>query len=115
MVVFRPLSGEAVRQVVRMQLAGLAGRGIGLDVTDAAVDAVLSKSGAQVAVYGARPIRRCLQNTVMTRISRMMVQEVGDGCNVSIDADGTELVFSVDKPGGISRSLFFKWCSTLVR
>ena len=70
MVVFRPLSGEAMRQLVRLQLAGLAarlaGRGIGLDVTDAAVDAVLSKSGAQVAVYGARPIRRCLQNTVMT-------------------------------------------------
>jgi ATP-dependent Clp protease ATP-binding subunit ClpB len=105
MVVFRPLSGEAVRQVVRLQLAGLAarlaGRGIGLHATDAAVDAVLSRCSAQVAAYGARPIKRCLQNVVMTRISRMVVQEeLGDGCSVSIDADGAELLFSVHKPGG---------------
>ena len=105
MVVFRPLSGEAVRQVVRLQLAGLAARlagmGIGLHATDAAVDAVLSRCSAQVAAYGARTIKRCLQNVVMTRISRMVVQEeLGDGCNVSIDADGAELLFSVNKPGG---------------
>lgn len=103
MVVFRPLSGDTLRKVVRLQLGGLAarlaGRGIGLDVRDGAVDAVLSKSSGQVPAYGARPIKRCLQSMVVTRISRMMMQgEVQDGCKVSIDADGAELVFSVEKP-----------------
>ncbi|CAN6289184.1 unnamed protein product [Urochloa humidicola] len=95
-VAFRPLSGEALREVVRMQLAA---RGIGLDVADAAVDAVLSVSSDQVAAYGARPIKRCLESAVVTRIARMMVEEeVDDGCSISIGADGGELVFSVEKP-----------------
>ncbi|KAF8728932.1 hypothetical protein HU200_018231 [Digitaria exilis] len=106
MVVFRPLSGDTLREVVKLQVADIAarladGRGIGLDVTDEAADVVQSMSSDQVAMYGARPIKRCLQNMVMTRISRMMVQgEVDDGCNISIDAadDLDELVFNVNKP-----------------
>ncbi|KAL6634502.1 hypothetical protein ACP70R_027173 [Stipagrostis hirtigluma subsp. patula] len=105
MVVFRPLSAEQLRKVARMQLKGLAARlaekGIGLDVADAALDVVLSSSGDQVRMYGARPIKRCLQKHVMTRISRMLVQEdVDDDCYVSVDADGEkkELVFTVEKP-----------------
>nr|QZA76099.1 HSP100.5 [Aeluropus littoralis] len=105
MVVFHPLSSEQLRQVARMQLRGLAARladkGIGLDVTDAALDVVLSRSGDQVQVYGARPIKRCLQKNVMTRISKMVVQEeVDDDCYVSVDADEEkrDLVFTVEKP-----------------
>lgn len=107
MVVFRPLSGDTLREVVKLQLGHVAARladsrGIGLDVTDGAADVVLSKSTDQVAMYGARPIKRCLQNMVMTRISRMIVQgEVEDGCNITIDAADDmeeELVFNVKKP-----------------
>ncbi|OEL37971.1 Chaperone protein ClpB1 [Dichanthelium oligosanthes] len=103
MVVFRPLSGETLRKVARLQLDGiaarLADRGIGLDVTDAAVDVVLSKSSDQVPMYGARPIKRCLQNMVMTRISKMMVRgEVDDHCSISVDAGDEELVCNVSKP-----------------
>ncbi|KAF8698710.1 hypothetical protein HU200_034962 [Digitaria exilis] len=106
MVVFRPLSGDTLREVVKLQVADIAarladGRGIGLDVTDEAADVVRSMSSDQVAMYGARPIKRCLQNMVMTRISRMMVHgEVDDGCNISIDAadDMADLVFNVKKP-----------------
>ncbi|KAF8642490.1 hypothetical protein HU200_067165 [Digitaria exilis] len=108
-VVFRPLSGDAMREVVKLQVAGIAARladsgGIGLDVTDAAAGVVLSRSSGEVAMYGARPIKRCLQSMVMTRISRMMVQgEVEDGCHISIDAaaddmEEAELVFKVKKP-----------------
>uniref|UniRef100_A0A0E0JYS0 Clp ATPase C-terminal domain-containing protein n=1 Tax=Oryza punctata TaxID=4537 RepID=A0A0E0JYS0_ORYPU len=104
MVVFRPLSGEQLRKVARLQLRGMAARlaekGIGLDVTDAALDVVLSRSSDQVRTYGARPIKRCLEKDVMTRISKMVVQEeVDDDCYVSVEADQgkEELVFTVDK------------------
>jgi len=104
-VLFHPLSGEQLRKIARMQLKGLAARladkGIGLDVTDAAIDVVLSRSSDQVQMYGARPIKRCLQKNIMTRISKMVVQEeVDDDCYVSVDADGEkkELVFTVEKP-----------------
>uniref|UniRef100_A0ACD5ZI82 Uncharacterized protein n=1 Tax=Avena sativa TaxID=4498 RepID=A0ACD5ZI82_AVESA len=106
MVMFHPLSGEQLRKVARMQLKGIAARlaekGIGLDVTDAALDVVLSRSSDQVHIYGARPIKRCLQKNVMTRISKMVVQEeVDDDCYVSVDADEKkkDLVFVVDKQG----------------
>ncbi|KAL6899171.1 hypothetical protein ACP4OV_005829 [Aristida adscensionis] len=105
MVVFRPLSAEQLRKVARMQLKGLAVRlaekGIDLEVTDAALDVALSGSGDQVRMYGARPVKRCLQKSVMGRISKMLVQEeVDDDCYVSVDADGErkELVFTVEKP-----------------
>ncbi|KAF7043730.1 hypothetical protein CFC21_053050 [Triticum aestivum] len=104
MVIFRPLSGEQLRRVARMQLKGIAARlaekGIGLDVTDAALDVILSRSTDQVQMYGARPIKRCLQKNVMTRISKMVVrEEVNDDCYVSVDADEEkkDLVFAVDK------------------
>ncbi|EAY85463.1 hypothetical protein OsI_06841 [Oryza sativa Indica Group] len=104
MVVFRPLSGEQLRKVARLQLRGMAARlaekGIGLDVADAALDVVLARSSDQVRAYGARPIKRCLEKDVMTRISKMVVQEeVDDDCYVTVEADQgkEELVFTVDK------------------
>jgi ATP-dependent Clp protease ATP-binding subunit ClpB len=105
-VVFHPLSGEQLRKVARMQLKGirarLAEKGIGLEVTDPALDLILSRSSDQVQMYGARPIKRCLQKNIMTRISKMVVQEeVDDDCYVSVDADKEkkDLVFTVDKEG----------------
>ncbi|RLN07317.1 chaperone protein ClpB1-like [Panicum miliaceum] len=104
-VLFHQLSGEQLRKIARMQLKGLAARladkGVGLDVTDAAIDVVLSRSSDQVQMYGARPIKRFLQKNIMTRISKMVVQEeVDDDCYVSVDADGEkkELVFTVENP-----------------
>uniref|UniRef100_A0A0D9VGQ7 AAA+ ATPase domain-containing protein n=1 Tax=Leersia perrieri TaxID=77586 RepID=A0A0D9VGQ7_9ORYZ len=103
-VVFRPLSGEQLRKVARrMQLRAMAARlaekGIGLEVTDVAIDAVLARSSDQVRAYG-----RCLQKEVMTRISKMVVrEEVDDDCYVVVDAgkgnEEGELVFTVDKQG----------------
>ncbi|EAZ22682.1 hypothetical protein OsJ_06351 [Oryza sativa Japonica Group] len=104
MVVFRPLSGEQLRKVARLQLRGMAARlaekGIGLDVANAALDVVLARSSDQVRAYGARPIKRCLEKDVMTRISKMVVQEeADDDCYVTVEADQgkEELVFTVDK------------------
>ncbi|KAK3147001.1 hypothetical protein QOZ80_3BG0276450 [Eleusine coracana subsp. coracana] len=100
MVVFSPLSGDTLRVVARMQLAAIAKR---LDVSDAAVDVLLSRAGDQVNMYGARPIRRCLQKHLMTRVSQMMMEEeVHHGFHISVDADqqGKELVFANNNNDG---------------
>uniref|UniRef100_K4AKZ5 Clp ATPase C-terminal domain-containing protein n=1 Tax=Setaria italica TaxID=4555 RepID=K4AKZ5_SETIT len=109
MVVFQPLSSSSagdqlLRKVARLQLKGvalrLAGKGIDLDVTDAALDVMLSETRGEVKMYGARPIRRFVQKVVVTRISNMVVrEEVHEDCCISIDADEEvkELVFTVTK------------------
>ncbi|RCV44406.1 hypothetical protein SETIT_9G371300v2 [Setaria italica] len=109
MVVFHPLSSSSagdqlLRKVARLQLKGvasrLAGKGIDLDVTDAALDVMLSETRGEVKMYGARPIRRFVQKVVVTRISKMVVrEEVHEDCCISIDADEEvkELVLTVTK------------------
>ncbi|KAL6594090.1 hypothetical protein ACP70R_048991 [Stipagrostis hirtigluma subsp. patula] len=61
---------------------------------------LLSESSDAVQAYGARPIKRWLQKNVMARISKMIVlEEVVDGCNISVDLGAEkELVFNVKKP-----------------
>ncbi|TVU46626.1 hypothetical protein EJB05_06173, partial [Eragrostis curvula] len=78
----------------------LAGKGIGLNVTDAALDVLLSKTSGEVRTYGARPIRRCVEKDVMKRICRMVVrEEVDHGFEIAVDADAEkkDLVFNVRK------------------
>jgi ATP-dependent Clp protease ATP-binding subunit ClpB len=112
MVVFHPLSSSSsagdgdqlLRKVARLQLqdvaARLAGNGIDLDVTDAALDVMLNETRGEVKMYGARPIKRFVQKVLVTRISKMLVrEEVHEDCCIFIDADEEvkELVFTVTK------------------
>ncbi|KAK7411351.1 hypothetical protein VNO78_02784 [Psophocarpus tetragonolobus] len=105
-VVFDPLLHEQLRKVARLQMKDvakrLAERGIALAVTDAALDYILSES--YDPVYGARPIRRWLERKVVTELSRMLVkEEIDENSTVYIDAgaEGSELVYRVEKNGGI--------------
>nr|QJD20805.1 casein lytic proteinase/heat shock protein [Ziziphus nummularia] len=105
-VVFDPLSHDQLRKVARLQMkdvaARLAERGIALAVTDAALDYVLAES--YDPVYGARPIRRWLEKRVVTELSRMIVrEEIDENSTVYVDAGpkGTDLVYKVDRNGGL--------------
>ncbi|MCO5605687.1 hypothetical protein L7F22_059871 [Adiantum nelumboides] len=104
-VVFEPLSLEQLRKVARLQMKDvalrLAERGVGLSVTDAALDLVLSE--AYDPVYGARPLRRWLERRVVTQLSRMLINdEIDDNSTVYIDvAPGKkELSYRVENSGG---------------
>ena len=77
-VVFEPLDKVRLREVARMQAAELNQRlkskNISLEMTDAALDYVVAESYDHL--YGARPLRRWLEQHVITDLSRMIVSGV---------------------------------------
>ena len=100
-VVFHALSRADVRQIVDLQLARLearlADRHLALDFTDRAKEH-LAERGYD-PVYGARPLRRAIQQEVETRLAQQIVAgEVRDGARVRVDAGPTGLVFTTVEP-----------------
>ena len=87
-VVFHPLSGEDLGQIVTIQLTRLrdrlAERRIKLVLTPAAT-ADLAERGHD-PVFGARPLKRLIQQDVETPIARLLVRgELRDGDTATVD------------------------------
>ncbi|MEN8615178.1 ATP-dependent Clp protease ATP-binding subunit [Dehalogenimonas sp. THU2] len=102
-VVFHPLTREQIRQIVDLQLASvtkqLKEKNIKIEVTEAAKD-VLGRKGYD-EVYGARPLRRVIQNLLEDRLSEDLLRgQYGGGDTVVVDSagEGDELAFSVEHP-----------------
>ena len=98
MVVFRPLGRDEVRAIVDLEVgrlrARLAERGIGLSMTDAALDRI-ADFGYDPA-YGARPLKRAFRVEVENPLARrILAGEIGDRETVRIgrDGDGESLTF----------------------
>ena len=92
-VVFRPLTREEIREIVDLLLARvkgqLAGQEMELVVTDAAKDAIIAKGYDQA--YGARPLRREIQNQIEDALAERMLQasfSAGDTVIVDVGPDG---------------------------
>ncbi len=98
-VVFHGLGAKELRSIVDLQLALLqktaTGRGLALDITPAARDA-LARDGFDRA-YGARPLRRKIQEAITNPLSLRLLQgEFADGDTVRVDwADGS---YTLAKP-----------------
>ena len=95
-VEFEPLSREQLGEIVELQLRALrsrlAERGLGLELTDAAKEAVVD-AGWDPA-YGARPLKRALQRLVENPLAlRLLEGDFGEGDTVLVDARDGELVF----------------------
>jgi ATP-dependent Clp protease ATP-binding subunit ClpC len=95
-VVFHALNKDHIRQIVELDLKGVEKqlnlKGVSLEVTDEAKDWLGEKGFDQV--FGARPLRRVIQNEIEDRLSEGLLQgdyEVGD--TVSVDVEEGELVF----------------------
>ena len=100
-VLFRKLDRPQLREIVRLLLgatsARLAGRDVGLEVTEAAVD-WLAEHGYEPE-YGARPLRRLIQREVDDRIAEAFVDgSLVDGGAVTVDAAGDEIVVRPARP-----------------
>jgi ATP-dependent Clp protease ATP-binding subunit ClpB len=68
----------------------LADKELTVELTDAARDAIID--AAYDPLYGARPLRRYLQHTVETLISRQIIaDQVGAGETLTVDAQNGEL------------------------
>ncbi len=90
-VVFHPLSKEHIRQIVDLMLSQVAERllekGIQLEVTDAAKDFLGEKGYDEV--FGARPLRRVIQDMVEDRLSESILSgrfQTGDTAVVDLEA-----------------------------
>ena len=95
-VEFAPLSREQIGEIVDLQLerlrARLAERRIGLELTDAAKEA-LAEAGWDPA-YGARPLKRAIQRLVENPLAlRLLEGDFGEGDTVRLDGRDAELVF----------------------
>ena len=100
-VVFHALSRADVRKIVDLQLARLearlADRHLTLEFTERAKQH-LAERGYD-PVYGARPLRRAIQQEVETRLAQQIVAgEIRDGARVRVDAGPTGLVFTTVEP-----------------
>jgi len=89
-VLFNPLQKEQLATIARLGLGALTGRlaqqGIGLEVSDAAVD-VLTDLG-YAPEYGARPLKRTIQKELETPIARGLIGgDFADGDTISVDVD----------------------------
>jgi len=96
MVVFHPLDKAQIRQIAGIQLDRLRRRleshGFGLVVTDAALD-LLGEAGFD-PVYGARPLKRAIQNQVENPLAQKILRgDYASGDTVQVDVTDGRFVF----------------------
>jgi ATP-dependent Clp protease ATP-binding subunit ClpB len=101
-IIFNILSPEAVKEIVGIQVAEvvarLAQKDIALTITPAVYD-FLAKEGYNPH-YGARPLRRLIQDKILTKVASLMVSRgVLSGGAVTVDVKNGEFVFDVKKSG----------------
>ena len=97
-VVFNALGQEAIKNIAKIQLKRLASRleqqDITMDVTDAAL-AEIATVGFD-PLYGARPLKRAIQDHVENALSRkLLAGEIKPKNHVCVDCENQELVFRV--------------------
>ncbi|PSC72780.1 chaperone 1 [Micractinium conductrix] len=88
-VQFDPLSLAQLREVARLQTVELnqrlKDRSITMQLTDAALDYAVAQSYDHN--YGARPLRRWLEHSIVTPLSRMIIAgDLPDDSRVTVDA-----------------------------
>jgi ATP-dependent Clp protease ATP-binding subunit ClpB len=100
-IFFHPLGRDDLKQIVDIQLRGvtkrLGDRKIGMELTDAARDLLVSE-GYDPA-YGARPLKRTIQRRLLDPLALRVLQgEFTDGDSVLIDAGRDGLTFRKRQP-----------------
>jgi len=96
LVVFRPLDKTQIRAIAKIQLAylekRLAERQLKLEISDAAL-ALLGNVGFD-PVYGARPLKRAIQQQLENPLAREILEgRYAPGAVIKVDAAGGHLVF----------------------
>ena len=95
-IVFRPLSREDIARIVELQMARLrellAGRGIALELTPAALE-LLAAEGYD-PLYGARPLKRVIQRRLQNPIALELLEgRFTEGDRIVADARGGGVSF----------------------
>ncbi len=104
-VVFHSLTKEQIRAIVDLMLATvsqqLIEKGIGLKVTEAAKDFLGEKGYDEV--FGARPLRRVIQNMVEDRLSEDLLRgKFHPGDTIFVDLEGEEIAVHAEAVGALT-------------
>jgi ATP-dependent Clp protease ATP-binding subunit ClpC len=94
-LVFHALTKEHIRQIVDLMLREvgkqLVAKGVEFQVTDAAKDWLGEKGYDEV--FGARPLRRVIQNEIEDRLSEALLEgRFAEGEKIEIDVGGDEIM-----------------------
>jgi ATP-dependent Clp protease ATP-binding subunit ClpB len=105
-IVFNPLSQEVINDIVTIQLQltekRLVHKNVRLEVSPAAV-AHLGKEGYN-REYGARPLKRLIQNKILNPIAEMIIaRKLENGGVVAVDLENGNLVVKVRKLNRVMR------------
>lgn len=95
-VVFHPLQREQIHAIAKIQLSHLhqrlAERGIGLEVSDAALD-LIAEAGFD-PVYGARPLKRVIQTQLENALAQdLLAGHFDTGDQIKVDVSDGVLSF----------------------
>jgi ATP-dependent Clp protease ATP-binding subunit ClpB len=93
-VLFKPLRPQDIRSIVDLLVADVRRRlgeqGLGLELTEAASELIVREG--YDPVYGARPLKRFIQQQLETPIARVIVGgQVAEGGTVRVDAEAGKL------------------------
>jgi len=96
-IVFHALSREHIRQIVENEMRviekQLQGKDVTLEMTDAAKDWIGEKGFDPV--FGARPLRRVIQNEIEDRLSEALLEErFHSGDTVRVDVQNDEIILT---------------------
>lgn len=94
-VLFKPLLKDEIVKIIDTNLAEiesrLEDRDIHITATDEAKDKILAE--AYDVLYGARPVKRYIQNHIETKLSRALIAgEIMDGDHLEIATDGDDYI-----------------------
>ena len=93
-VFYKPLTKDNITHIIDLMVAELNGRlrdkQLTVELTDGAKQFIID--AAYDPIYGARPLRRYLQHTVETLISRKIIgDQVQPGDTLTVDVEGNQL------------------------
>jgi ATP-dependent Clp protease ATP-binding subunit ClpB len=96
MVVFHPLEKAQIREIAVIQLSHLRkrleGHGFGLTISDEALD-LLGEAGFD-PVYGARPLKRAIQNEIENPLAQKILSGVyASGDTIQVDTEDGRFTF----------------------
>ncbi|MBC7836688.1 AAA family ATPase [Acetobacteraceae bacterium] len=101
-IIFNILSPEAVRDIVTIQVNEVIGRLLSKDIALTIAPEVyeyLAKEGYNPH-YGARPLRRLIQDKILTKVASAIVSRgVLSGGSVAVGMKGDEFTFDIKKTG----------------
>lgn len=94
-ILFKPLSTGEIKYIIDIFLEDirkrLRDRNISINITEVAKE-LMAREGYD-PVYGARPLKRYIENTLETAIAKKIIKgDIYEGCAIGVDAKNDEII-----------------------